>query len=517
MLALDAQDKHEEPINGFDEGNSAGEQLKDIVHAMASFCKQLEDMQLLVKKNWRLTKLDIDVFVCENILPLTVNMLQHVAAHLDGAPKEDEEQFVKMAQLLMKDLGLFLKKRIDLSMKNPKFIVAHEARVEASAYLVKLTGLMDLPMVEEIFHDDDIRKRLTEVTRWFDESDAKAQRTAAAHTNSHSHRHTKKQGRSQKATLSTLLSKGGHKSQRHHTAGKMTTSGNFMPEFSEKSEGEKIQTELPFFIDLLRTKLQEGHHPHHFSWMHGLRSEFDFTEYWQLVHIIRQELITHEHGSKSLLSPLQFARGLRRRGTVRPGSIRTATMPDIDIDLEDCLGQIITHFEHHHTEDAGNSHGEDEEKVIELFLRMLCGLLSFDDDYNHIQQHHSHSEDIKHEQLKGAIFEVAKRLNNLGLAEMVLFLGAAHHRETVEMAARLGVLLLKSTPDDNEIDYLVIKEDEARLYSQRAFLRALQGPVGRRALAGLQHRMEQYIESLRKRVHEDPLRSLHRDQDAEDL
>jgi len=87
----------------------------------------------------------------------------------------------------------------------------------------------------------------------------------------------------------------------------------------------------------------------------------------------------------------------------------------------------------------------------------------------------------------------------------------------VEMAARLGVLLLKSTPDDNEIDYLVIKEDEARLYSQRAFLRALQGPVGRRALAGLQHRMEQYIESLRKRVHEDPLRSLHRDQDAEDL
>jgi hypothetical protein len=482
---------------------------------MASFCKQLEAMQLLMKKSWRLTKLDLDVFVCENILPLTVNMLQHVAAHLDDASKESKEQFITKAKWLMKDLGIFLKKRIDLSMNNPKFIFDHEARVEASAYLLKLMIMMDLSVLEEIFREDHIRKKLTEVTRWFDESDAKAQRTAAALTNSsHSHRHTNKRSRTQKSTLSTMLSQGGRKSRGHHT-GKMTTSGNFMPEFSEKSEGEKIQAELPFFIDLLRDKLQEGHHPHHFSWMHGLQSEFDFTEYWQLVHIIRQELITHEHGSKEM--PTHAARaGLRRKGTVQPRILVKVALPDIDIDLEDCLGQIISHFEHH-TEDAGNNHGEDEEKVIELFLRMLCGLLSFDDDYNHIQHHHSHSDHLKHEQLKGAIFEVAKQLNDLELAEMVLFLGAAHHRETVEMAARLGVLLLNSTPDDNEIDYAVVNEDEARLYSQRAFLRALQGPVGRRALAGLQHRMEQYIESLRKRVHEDPMRSLHRDQDAEDL
>eukprot|EP00045_Choanoeca_perplexa_P015435 m.193784 g.193784 ORF g.193784 m.193784 type:complete len:2674 (+) comp16989_c0_seq2:103-8124(+) len=511
---MDAQDEHEEALTGFDDDSEANDQLKDIVHAMASFCKQIETMQLLMKKSWRVTKLDLDVFVCENILPLTVNMLQHVAAHLDGASKENEAQFIKMAKVLMKDLGAYLKKRSDLSMNNPKFILDHEARVEASAYLIKLLAMMDLPMLEDIFAEDDIRKKLTEVTRWFDESDAKAQRTAAALTNSsHSHRHTNKRSRNQKATLSTLLSQGGRKSRGHHT-GKMTTSGNFMPEFSEKSEGEKIQAELPFFIDLLREKLQQGHHPHHFSWMHGLHSEFDFTEYWQLVHIIRQELITHEHGSKGVT---KGGHKMLRKGTVRPGSLLKVTLPDIDLNLEECLGKVISHFEHHHAEDSGHSHDQEEEKVIELFLRMLCGLLSFDDDYNHAQHHHSHSDEVKHEQLKESIFEVAKRLNNLGLAEMVLFLGAAHHRETVEMAARLGVLLLKSTPDDNEIDHALVKEEDARMYSQRAFLRALQGPVGRRALAGLQHRMEQYIESLRKRVHEDPLRSLHRDQDAEDL
>ena len=85
------------------------------------------------------------------------------------------------------------------------------------------------------------------------------------------------------------------------------------------------------------------------------------------------------------------------------------------------------------------------------------------------------------------------------------------------MAARLGALLLRSTPYENDYDRSVVKEAVARNFSQRSYLRAVQGPMGRRALAALQHRLEQHVDMLRKRSHEDPIKSLHRDQDMEDL
>lgn len=175
----------------------------------------------------------------------------------------------------------------------------------------------------------------------------------------------------------------------------------------------------------------------------------------------------------------------------------------IDIDIGDCLVKIISHFEHSHTNetDAHSGASEQEEQAINLFLRVLCGVLS-PDMRSHAHGHHDHT-----------IEQTAYRLNGWNLPDMVLFLLCGYHHTTVEMAARLGVLLLQSTRMAYEVRP---KERVTTLCSQIAFLRAFRRPVGRRAVQALFNRLKHHQAHLVKREHEDALHKLQRNQNEED-
>ena len=109
----------------------------------------------------------------------------------------------------------------------------------------------------------------------------------------------------------------------------------------------------------------------------------------------------------------------------------------IDIDIEECFGDLIAHFEHHNPDESAQSpeQQEEEERVIMLFLRLLCGVLSHDDaipaGHPHAPHGHHTHRSAAYKELSAQIEKVALRLNSLALPEMVLFLTAAHHRETV--------------------------------------------------------------------------------------
>ncbi|EGD77963.1 cardiac ryanodine receptor [Salpingoeca rosetta] len=453
-------------------------------------CGPLANELRAIDKGWKhkpsKVRAALDRYAFMTLLPLAADLLRIFVEEHGSVPAERLEE---EAVSLVAECVRFLKHRRTVTFESPHYLMDHEYRVlggHVTGELLKSTLLAQ---------QDALLVNVQTEHTWYDETEAKEARTAAARSTALSmgskHGSSKRHAFSIDSFAATHSKRGGG----GHTRGGGKAPRKVMPVEKVKTEGERIQEELPFFVDQVRETFNHGFSQPHLPWMSFLSTEYNFQPFWALVGILQADLLEdrlHEEekeaeeaaqggmlgadGERSGVQSRQGSRPELQRTTTAAAAARSGTFRslrnrrrsrvhgesmqmnpinlvdvNVDINIRTCLENVMTHFEeagdheHHHHE----FEEEDEEEAIVGFLAaMSCALTCVVDPktgrvYQELDDEDNEEAKAAHE---AAIATVGRSLNSLGLPDMVLFLLSSNHRCTVLMAAQLGWLMLDATP-----------------------------------------------------------------------
>eukprot|EP00051_Salpingoeca_urceolata_P023861 m.411246 g.411246 ORF g.411246 m.411246 type:complete len:2678 (-) comp20163_c1_seq6:250-8283(-) len=482
----------------------------------------------------------LDHYVLDCALPFVKCLFQHAAKEIFNETPDTAEAVATMiaqCQELSRSLLHLLDARKELDASNPQFLLSHVSRLAGAQNIHDLMGLADVDALSERVFEPRTAKKLSEYYSYFHGEDELSGLRSMQGT--HKHHHTSKH-KSHKSHKHGTKGGTGHHHHHQHNSRKIpflsasrhkhgtaagTASRLLLPEDEEEGnedENDQVADELRNFTDQVREAFRKGHEPHMISWLTRLAdrgTDLDFAEFWDLVHLIRTELVTHQHQMQGVAETSRDkggflkAFGTRRRRTSRIGAAKDdIALEELDehsgtafeFDIDQSFLQICKHFRNHDDEDGAhhlNPHDvEAMERMVITWLRVISALASPES-----------TEELAIQEQRSVVL----RLNSLELPETLVYLMTSHHQETVETAAILAGLLLHGSPFENASDN---HPQFDHPHSQVQFAKAIRSEhYGKRFLHALRRIFENHKEHLHKREHELEADKAKRDQDAEDL
>lgn len=251
---------------------------------------------------------------------------------------------------------------------------------------------------------------------------------------------------------------------------------------------EKVMDELHSFRRQVKEEMTRGHVPlqNQFEWMAKVEDyELDFHEFWQLTHIIRNELIYHSHS---------IHHDNDNDGAKHGGGKGGLKEEIAGFDIEESMTSIFKHFAHEAHSDTGEHVELDDHthNVMVRWLFLFCAIVS-DDENNAVG-----AQDQK---------KIVAALDALGIPKLLVFLASTKHAQTASTACDLAIELLKVSPFETAIEGIQKDADgNAVAHTQKQFFEVLSGPGShaRRLLLSLKHRIEHEKDHLiRKTIGEE--------------
>eukprot|EP00050_Salpingoeca_kvevrii_P009719 m.4425 g.4425 ORF g.4425 m.4425 type:complete len:2676 (+) comp2418_c0_seq1:49-8076(+) len=501
------------------------------------FCRDVERLTRQLRVNPKQTTQDIDSYMFSHALVFLNSFMKHSTRDFRLDQEGVREKIAEFTGLLNKLIVLvvdFITKRHELDESDPRFLLEHVSRLAASHALQDMLEIAVLDTYNpSVFTERLMRQLQTEQSWYHGDEERAALKAATALNRSHNshakhgskgHRSRKHGSKGHRSGHKHSILSGAHRSRKHKSVA--TNRLVAMDAEEEKiSESDRVKDELYNFIAQVTELFRKGHEPVQSAWLkelieHGV--DFDFKEFWDLVHIIRHELVQHKHAAteqqqseelQKLEDEAQHRIDEQRKGHEQVGdNIELQELnavhhhkkhlnDEFNFDIDGSLSKVFQHFRHHGADVEGHHHhhqlDEIVEEVLDSWLYVLCALLSHDED---------------NEQSSREVVLVAKKLNQLELPAMILFLITTKHLQTVNLSLHLGCLLLQTSPTET-----AIVEERLHPHSQAVFERGFKSHLGRRVLVSIRRRFEEHKEMLQKREHEQEDEKLARDQDEEDL
>ncbi|EGD75312.1 cardiac ryanodine receptor [Salpingoeca rosetta] len=249
-------------------------------------CGPLANELRAIDKGWKhkpsKVRAALDRYAFMTLLPLAADLLRIFVEEHGSVPAERLEE---EAVSLVAECVRFLKHRRKATYESPHYLMDHEYRVLGG----HVTGeLLNSTLLAQ--QDATLVNVQTEHT-WYDETEAKEARTAAARSTALSmgskHGSSKRHAFSIDSFAATHSKRGGG----GHTRGGGKAPRKVMPVEKVKTEGERIQEELPFFVDQVRETFNHGFSQPHLPWMSFLSTEYNFQPFWSLVGILQADLL----------------------------------------------------------------------------------------------------------------------------------------------------------------------------------------------------------------------------------